>query len=466
MSTNKLVKLLSIGVISALSFIPTSYEARATGSIASTCAALDASKGGMPYSVRGASTQVTADVGDVVTVTSGDGSSVELTSLISSGSPSGSSATVTMAGTFETHRANFSTTVTVSCVVAASTSSTEDTLKSLSGLASISMNQQGAQIGQSVGDAVGGGLNGGGASPFISQNGFSVSSRGLASLNNVGKPAQSASAAAREQIYGAAHSINEVPDDTPWNIWLSGQYDHFDGDGSSFDGGVGTVIAGVDYRLSDTLLFGGLIGYGTSNFDVGTTNDIESSGYTLGAYFGAQLENSIMADGFVAYTRSDYDLTAGTTTGSFDADRYSLGLNVYGSMPMDGFKIEPGISFIYGSEKQDSYTDSTATAIAGQTIRSGRVSVGPKFVFDPIENGGGSFTPWVGARYEFNFSDANVVAATGTPDVGDNSSARVSAGFSTEFGAGTFSLSGDVGGLGSGDYVSYGGSAKIRIPLE
>ena len=314
-----------------------------------------------------------------------------------------------------------------------------------------------------------GALNGGAASPFISENGFSISSRGIAGLaqsKRISDPKLTLNAEVKEQVYGAAHSITEVPVSTPWNIWASGRYDHFDGDGNSFDGGVGTITAGADYRMSDTLLVGALVGYGKSDIDVGTTGNLESDGYTLGAYFGAKLENSITADGFVAYTRSDYDIRSGAVTGDFDADRYSVGINVYGSMPMDGFTIEPGISFIYGSESQDSYVDSAATAIAGQTIKSGRVSIGPKFVFDPIDNGNGSFTPWFGARYEFNFSDANVVASTGTPDVGDSSSARVSAGFTTDFGAGTFSLSGDVGGLGSGDYVSYGGTAKIRIPLE
>ncbi|MBN4066226.1 autotransporter outer membrane beta-barrel domain-containing protein [Ahrensia sp. AH-315-G08] len=355
-----------------------------------------------------------------------------------------------------------SSTITVQCVDAvAGDPTTEQIKETLSGLLS---NQLSSQLGQSIGDAVAGGLGDGTSNPFISENAFSISSRGLASLAAGTSSKKTLSAQVKEQVYGADVNFDNVPEQSPWNVWASGRYAYFDGD--TFDGGVGTVNAGIDYGFNENFLLGAVIGYGRADIDVGATGTLETRSYTLGTYFGAKLGGTIMADGFVAYTKSDYDVASGGTTGQFDANRLSTGINLYGSIVMDKFTVQPGISFIYGSEKQDAYIDSTATAVAGQTIKSGRISVGPKIIFNAIETNSGSISPWIAARFEHNFSNTNSAANTGAPDLGNNNSGRLSAGFSSDFGAGTFSLSGDVGGLGTGDYISYGGTAKIRIPLQ
>lgn len=358
--------------------------------------------------------------------------------------------------------ASASGTVTVQCAdVGAGDPTTKEIKERLSGLLT---NQQDSQLGRSIGDAVTGGLGSGTSSPFISQNAFSISSRGLASLAANAPSNKSLSAQVKERVYGADVNFDNVPEQSPWNVWASGRYDYFDG--NSFDGGVGTVNAGVDYGFNENFLLGAVIGYGRADLDVGATGNLETRSYTLGSYFGAKLGGTIMANGFVAYTKSDYDVTSGTTTGQFDANRLSTGINIYGSVVMDRLTIQPGITLTYGSEKQDAYVDSTATAVAGQTIKSGRLSIGPKFIFNAIETKNGSLSPWIATRFEHSFSNANNAANSNVPDVGNNNSGRLSAGFTTDFGSGTFSLSGDVGGLGSGDYISYGGTAKIRIPLQ
>ena len=340
-------------------------------------------------------------------------------------------------------------------------SSTESVKNALSDLI---INEQDDQLNKSISGAAGEGD--GTTSPFISENGFSISSRGLASLARIPASKPTIGGELKQKTYPAALDINNVPTDVPWNIWAAGHYSHYEGNGNSFDGGIGSVHAGADYRITEQVLIGAVVGYAGAGLDVGATGNLKSRGFTVGGYFGARVNETVRTDGYLAYTRSDYDVRAGTTTGSFDANRFSLGINVYGSMPMDGFTIEPGIRFVYGSERQDAYTDSTGTAVVGRTVTAGRVSVGPKLIWDPIETGSGSFSPWLGGYYEYSFSNTNAVATTGLPNIGNSSSARFTAGVNTDLGAGVLTLSGEVGGLGSGDYTSYGGNVKLRIPIE
>lgn len=401
--------------------------------------------------------------GQTLTISS-DGSS--FTSTINN-VPNGTSTgpivfTASVADTIFGITASASGTVTVQCAdVGVGPPTPEEIKDKLSGLLVI---QQDSHLVQSVGEAVTDGFGNGDSAPFISENAFSISTRGLAALASRETSKKTLTAQVKEKIYGANVNFDNVPEQSSWNVWASGRYDYFDGD--SFDGGLGTVNAGVDYGFSENFLLGAVIGYGRADIDVGATGKLEARSYTLGTYFGAKLGGTVMADGFAAYTKSDYDVTAGITTGQFDAIRLSTGINIYGSVVMDGLTIQPGISFTYGSEKQDAYVDSTATAVASQTIKSGRLSIGPKFTFNAIETKSGSLSPWIATRFEHNFSNANNAANTNLPDVANNNSGRLSAGFTTDFGSGTFSFSGDVGGLGSRDYISYGGTTKFRIPLQ
>ena len=71
---------------------------------------------------------------------------------------------------------------------------------------------------------------------------------------------------------------------------------------------------------------------------------------------------------------------------------------------------------VLAHERQDAYTLSDATAVAANRVDSGRISLGPRL------------------RYAAN--DWSI------------------------------SLAGDLGGIGSGDFTSYTGTGRLRIPLN
>lgn len=253
-----------------------------------------------------------------------------------------------------------------------------------------------------------------------------------------------------------------------WNFRIRGQSTNFDANGSSFDGYTFDVIAGVDRKLGSNAVFDILTGYGKSDFDTlitGVTGGFAGDGFHIGAYGGMLLSETLIFDGLVPFIRSDFDNTSGTTSGSFDANRITVAANLTGSMEFEIYTLNPMIGFTYASEGQSAWIDSAANAHASQTVTAGRLSVGPKVTFHPYQLGEAMMQPWLAAKWEYDFSNAGSDPTSGLPDLGDLSSARLSAGFVARLESGTsLSMQVDGSGLGSGAYTAFGGSAGLSVP--
>ncbi len=254
-----------------------------------------------------------------------------------------------------------------------------------------------------------------------------------------------------------------------WNAWIKGNWNYYDGDGSSFDGHTIDVLAGFDYKVDDKVVIGLLGGYGNTNFDTvngGTKGAFEADGYTVGPYIGVKLSDNVQFDALAAYTYSDYDNRVGVTTGDFIAHRVTVGAQLKGRWEGDYFFIEPGVRVLYAEEGQNSYTDSAGVRQSILTIKAGRVSVGPKIGYAHKTESGETIRPWVSVRGEYDFSNQGNVPTSGLPDLDDLLSARVSAGVDATIEDGVYvSMQGDVSGLGSGEYTAYGGTARIDVPF-
>ncbi|MEM1285867.1 MAG: autotransporter outer membrane beta-barrel domain-containing protein [Pseudomonadota bacterium] len=251
------------------------------------------------------------------------------------------------------------------------------------------------------------------------------------------------------------------PDVIRLNAWVRGTFTHYDGD--AFSGDTWNGVAGVDYLATDDVLIGVMGGYERGDFDFDTTDGaFEGAGYTAGVYVGARLSDSIVADAFLTHSWLDYDTQAGTATGSTDASRWLVSLNVAGQYDIaDGVTLEPNVRVFYAHETQDGYTLSDATVVAANSIDSGRLSLGPRLRFLVAED----WTASVSAHGEYDLSSEDQTDTT-LPDFDGLLSARLGLGLDGTFANGwTLSLSGDVSGIGSGDFLAYTGTGKIRIPL-
>ena len=370
----------------------------------------------------------------------------------------------------------------VSQVVAPAAGGTGDDSKNLgnqqSSLSNLVMNLQANALGDGLfghlDGVFGGGSNGG---PVVTASTFSASTTGVAEWldENRKRNLETQLADLPSQEGGQAVTVMPVaalmPRTKPkWNAWIKGNYRFYDGDGSSFDGDTIDVLAGIDYRVSDSVVIGLAGGYGVTDFDTltgGTSGAFEADGYTAGAYMGIRLGDNAQFDTLAAYTYSDYENRVGAVTGEFSAHRVTVGARLKGTFESaGGFFIEPGVRVLYAEERQDAYTDSAGVRQSSLTIRAGRVSAGPKVGYVHRSDEGSTVKTWLAAYGEYDFSNQGNAPTSGLPDFDDIISGRVSVGFSASSASGIgISLEGDVGSLGSGEYISYGGTARIALPL-
>lgn len=260
-----------------------------------------------------------------------------------------------------------------------------------------------------------------------------------------------------------AQDQNDAP---RFNVWARGTFTHYDGDG--FSGDTWNGVVGFDYLITDDVLIGLLGGYENGDFTF-QTNDgaFDGAGLSLGAYVGVRLAQSILLDGFLTHAWLDYDNRSGTATGSTDATRTMISVNVTGQYEIvDGFFFEPNARVFYAHERQDAYDLSDGTGVAANVVDSGRVSVGPRLRYTHHDSASGTWSVHASLHGEYDLS-SEAQTDTTLPDFDGLLSARAALGVSTTLRNGwSISLDGDIGGLGSGAFTSYTGSGKIRIPLN
>ncbi|PCH46438.1 MAG: hypothetical protein COC23_04310 [Hyphomicrobiales bacterium] len=477
-----------IGAIFGLAVISAASHASATGTFNATCTDLDAGQGGASYNRNTSdAAYVNAVAGDIFTVTDVNGTVNYFDGAsrdFNTPSPATITVTAANAGQFLFQRVsipsvpppyagvinlnlqlnvvqNLGAYGTISCAVNGGASQEDDPAN----LSPLVINTQGSALGSAISQAVGGSLNGNGAgNENGDQSGFTMRAYGLSSLTETSQTVTDPTVSKIDkQRYGSNLSFGYAPgSDSPWNIWFSGRFDFFNGNA---DGHVATAVSGANYLVNENALVGIHVGYGSSDLDANTSK-LQSDGFTIGAHFGARLAPRVKIDGFASYTGSNYDIAFGTTTGKFDADRISAGMNLYGHIPMETYTLQTEFSALISSEDQESYTDSAAAFHASQNFTVGRISVGPKILFNPIETASGSLSPWIAAKFEYDFSNNSAGSGSTLPDLGDVSSGRLSAGFSAIMGSSRLDVSGEVGGIGSSEFTNYSGIAKITIPLN
>ena len=109
-----------------------------------------------------------------------------------------------------------------------------------------------------------------------------------------------------------------------------------------------------------------------------------------------------------------------------------------------------------------------AQTIPEQTVSLGEFRFGPSFEKAMVLDNGTLFTPSFGISGVWNFDVNNNNASQATPIGNDDIRARLDAGFSaTNPDNGMiFSLEAFYDGIGISDFDSYGGSARLIMPVN
>ena len=228
---------------------------------------------------------------------------------------------------------------------------------------------------------------------------------------------------------------------------------------------------GAHYFVGENSLIG-VMGQLDWSDEVDTTanSKADGRGWMIGPYIAGQVdEQNLFYEARALWGQSNNDVAPNNTfTDRFDTTRWMVSAGLSGNYYWNGFTVTPAINVAYFEEKQESYTDSLGNLISGQTFSTGEVRFGPTLSKSMEMEDGTLFTPTVGISGVWNFDVENNATSQANPIGNDDLRVRIDGGFAiTNRDSGTtFKLEGFLDGIGANDYESYGGKARLSIPLR
>jgi outer membrane autotransporter protein len=253
------------------------------------------------------------------------------------------------------------------------------------------------------------------------------------------------------------------------DIWVKGRWAKVEDD--SRDSDIGLLWAGIDYRVSPSLLFGMLAQFDWAD-EIDTTNSIaaEGHGWMVGPYMVKRIGPNLLFDGRVAFGESDNEVNPlGLYTDDFDTDRWLAKARLTGDYARGNWRFSPHVGVIYFEEDQDAYTDSLGIFIPGQIISLGRVTFGPKISHSRTKEDGSRIGAHLGLRGIWDFDEAEIVEVTTGLATGSSEGlrGRLEGGLSLNM-PNVWSLSGDgfYDGIGADDLEARGGGVRLKAPLN
>lgn len=186
------------------------------------------------------------------------------------------------------------------------------------------------------------------------------------------------------------------------------------------------LLAGVDYRVNDSFILGGAIGYSDthSNYDQ-SLGKVKAS--TLGvAGYGTYYVDDWYVDGFVAYGSVDYDSTrnifipshnpaaapiTGSATASPKGDQWSASIGVGRNFDKGTYIVTPTLRLGYIWVKNKAFTENEPNAGLGlavdeRTVRSLQSALGAKLSTN-VNTSSGVFGPYFTAQWLHEFENGS-----------------------------------------------------------
>lgn len=200
-------------------------------------------------------------------------------------------------------------------------------------------------------------------------------------------------------------------------VWFSYSYTNTENTLSStaFDSERNSYLGGLDYMFNDSVLVG--LSFGYEHADVDTTfNDgmAETNGYTIAPYAAVTLHDKTYLDFSAGYSSLNTDQNRQRSTApvssSFDSQRLFISGNLNHIIEWKKLYITGSLGFLWAREKLDSFVESDATRLAGQTfeLRQWRSSI-------DVTYSSGNFEPYFRGTYENDMSVTQIAVAGGLP---------------------------------------------------
>jgi len=287
---------------------------------------------------------------------------------------------------------------------------------------------------------------------------------------------------------GIETEIGPAPGRSGVDFWVEGNYTFYDFEArnAGSNGEFGVIYFGADMLLTPDIMVGALVQYDWITDRSNVMNSrVSGNGWMAGPYFSARLSPNLYFDVRAAWGQSNNDIrsstvttaifplgggttvTTGIATGSYDTERWLVRGNLTGNWQRGDWRFTPSVSATYLEERQESFTTSIGSLVAGRTYQAGRVTFGPEIARRSITAGGTMVEPYVALDGIWNFIDNGTMVVGQTIVAPDEFHGRVEGGVLISAVSGrAVRLTGSYNGIGGGGFQSYGGRLWVNIPLN
>jgi len=185
------------------------------------------------------------------------------------------------------------------------------------------------------------------------------------------------------------------------------------GGGDDIDFESDGISVGLDYRLSPAFAFGGGIGYGRDDNDIGDNGSrVEGDAYTLALYGSYHPGETFFLDGLFGYQRLSYDVrrfvsaNGALVRGSRDGSQWFASVSTGAQVRSGAFQFTPYARVDFARATLDGYTEQGdpifSLAYGDQDVDTATGNVGVRFAFRH-ETAWGAFTPQLRLEYQHDF---------------------------------------------------------------
>ncbi|CAN5442129.1 hypothetical protein BH10PSE7_BH10PSE7_07130 [soil metagenome] len=253
-----------------------------------------------------------------------------------------------------------------------------------------------------------------------------------------------------------------------WNVWGDGKYSRIVADDheTTAEGPLVNLTGGIDYKLTDRVIFGVMGSYENSDLDTSGLFPIslQTDGYGGGAYVGITLTSNVVFSGLVTYSAIDTDLDTGFATSDTDSERLQASGGLTGYWYFGQTRLSPSFTVAWSKEWQDSFTDSGGGFNPDQTfetvVLTGGDVLGHTFSFD----GGMSIEPFVGTFIDWTVYNNIKTDGFGDFDQPHFADLRLQTGFNLNIASNVqLAVTGEVSGLLLDDTNTYAGEANLAV---
>ncbi len=252
-----------------------------------------------------------------------------------------------------------------------------------------------------------------------------------------------------------------------WNTWIDGTYTHIKDSHpvSGYEGPQNSVIVATDYQLTDRVIAGLLYNYNNSDVrNLFQPGDSRTKTHGIGPYVGVVLTDNLVFDASVVVNWTDNFGKDATDIARYESDGWIASANLTGYWYFGNLRFSPGAGISFTGTQDDAYADTSGTAFAALTTRTGTANLAAGFGYTIALDDVRSIEPFVTLEGEWEFDNSTSPSAvtSSAPAVTREWNLRASAGVDVTLRRDMYlTIRGDFGGVGQGQFQTYAVNGQI-----